>query len=142
MPASELAGDRSVDSAATEDLVRKCRGWYDEYAFHKVYRAVYDFATVESERRLFRYLEGPAVYGCDRIRMRAAARKPRFTALTMRWCACWRPCWSFTTEEVWSYMRQAEGEPESVHLALFPEAGGTDWRVFQRSPARSANGAD
>jgi isoleucyl-tRNA synthetase len=30
----------------TEELVRKCRAWYDEYAFHKVYRAIYDFATV------------------------------------------------------------------------------------------------
>ena len=29
-----------------EELVRKCRVWYDEYSFHKVYRAVYDFATV------------------------------------------------------------------------------------------------
>src|SRR6202034_2507868 len=31
----------------TEDLVAKCRAWYDEYAFHKVYRAVYDFATTD-----------------------------------------------------------------------------------------------
>ncbi len=31
----------------TEELVAKCRAWYDEYAFHKVYRAVYDFATTD-----------------------------------------------------------------------------------------------
>ena len=38
------ARDRSVDSDRTEELVRKCRAWYDEFAFHKVYRAIYDFA--------------------------------------------------------------------------------------------------
>ena len=30
-----------------EELVAKCRAWYDEFAFHKVYRAVYDFATTD-----------------------------------------------------------------------------------------------
>ncbi len=30
-----------------EDMVAKCRAWYDEFAFHKVYRAVYDFVTAE-----------------------------------------------------------------------------------------------
>ena len=63
-----LPGDRllEVDQwilLEAEELVRKCRAWYDEYAFHKVYRAIYDFATVESERRLLRHVEGPAVHG-------------------------------------------------------------------------------
>jgi isoleucyl-tRNA synthetase len=31
----------------TEDLVRKCLNWYQEYAFNKVYRAAYDFATID-----------------------------------------------------------------------------------------------
>ena len=30
-----------------EDLVRRCLDCYGEYAFHKVYRAVYDFATTD-----------------------------------------------------------------------------------------------
>jgi isoleucyl-tRNA synthetase len=30
-----------------EELVRKCRDWYGEYAFHKVYRALYDFAVTD-----------------------------------------------------------------------------------------------
>ena len=30
-----------------EDLVARCRIWYNDFAFHKVYRAVYDFATVD-----------------------------------------------------------------------------------------------
>ena len=30
-----------------EDLVARCRVWYDEFEFHKVYHAVYAFATVD-----------------------------------------------------------------------------------------------
>ncbi len=36
-----------------EDLVSRCRIWYDEFAFHKVYRAVYDFATVDLEPLIY-----------------------------------------------------------------------------------------
>ncbi len=28
----------------TEQLVRNCRGLYDEFAFHRVYQALYNFA--------------------------------------------------------------------------------------------------
>ena len=30
-----------------EDLVARCRAWYDNFEFHKVYHAVYAFATVD-----------------------------------------------------------------------------------------------
>ena len=30
-----------------EALVARCREWYSQYAYHKVYRAVYDFATTD-----------------------------------------------------------------------------------------------
>src|ERR1019366_950852 len=33
--------------AKAEELIRNCRVWYGELAFHKVYRAVYDFATTD-----------------------------------------------------------------------------------------------
>src|SRR4029077_7154397 len=29
------------------DLVTRCRAWYDDFAFHKIYHAVYAFATVD-----------------------------------------------------------------------------------------------
>ena len=45
-----------------EDLVARCRAWYDEFAFHKVYRAVYDFRHGRSELDLLRHAEGSAVH--------------------------------------------------------------------------------
>ena len=78
VPADELLEIDQWILLEAEDLVRKCRGWYDEYAFHKVYRAVYDFATVQSELRVFRHLEGPSVHGCAEI---ARARRSAQTAI-------------------------------------------------------------
>jgi isoleucyl-tRNA synthetase len=100
-----------------EDLVARCRAWYDEFAFHKVYRAIYDFATVDLSAIYFDVLK-------DRLYTSAArshARRSAQTALYRLAYALVRlaaPILAFTTEEVWTHLKQ----PESVHLALFPEA--------------------
>ena len=107
----------------TEELVRKCRAWYDEYAFHKVYRAVYDFATVNLSAVYFD-ISKDRLYtaGAEESRARRSAQTAiyRINYALVRLLA---PMLVFTTEEVWSYMRKPEGEPDSVHLALFPEPG-------------------
>ncbi len=103
-----------------EELVAKCRGWYDEFAFHKVYRAVYDFTTTDlsaiyfdvSKDRL--YTAGP----------RSISRRSAQTAMYRIIYALVRllaPLLSFTAEEVWGYLCKPANSPESVHLALFPE---------------------
>jgi isoleucyl-tRNA synthetase len=106
----------------TEELVRKCRAWYDEYAFHKVYRAIYDFATVSLS----------AVYvdmSKDRLYTAATNSRERRSAQTAMYrinfalVRLLAPLLAFTTEEVWSYMNKPAGEPNSVHLAHFPEVG-------------------
>ena len=44
VPAAEMAEIDQWILLRAEDLVARCRAWYDEFAFHKVYHAVYDFA--------------------------------------------------------------------------------------------------
>jgi isoleucyl-tRNA synthetase len=101
-----------------EDLVTRCRAWYDEFAFHKVYHAVYDFATVDLSAIYFDVLK-------DRLYTAAArshARRSAQTALHRLAYALVRllaPILTFTTEEVWTHLHM----PGSVHLALFPEPG-------------------
>ena len=77
-----------------EELVRKCRAWYDEYAFHKVYRAVYDFATVDLSAVYFDVSKDRLYTAGFRSREPGAARRRRFTGSTTRWCGCLRRCWS------------------------------------------------
>ena len=115
-----------------EDLVANCRAWYDEFAFHKVYRALYDFATVDLSALYFDVLK-------DRLYTAATkshARRSAQTALYRLEYALVRllaPILTFTTEEVWTHM----GQPGSVHLELFPEARRTDRRTC---PKRIGNG--
>jgi isoleucyl-tRNA synthetase len=100
--------------------VRDCRRWYEELAFHRVYRAVYDFATVDLSSIYFDVLK-------DRLYTSAPRSHARRSAQTALWRVTWAlvrllaPVLSFTTEEVWDNLRRPAGAPDSVHLALFPE---------------------
>ncbi len=94
--------------------------WYDEFAFHKVYRAVYDFATTDLSAVYVDIVK-------DRLYTTAAKSHARRSAQTVNYRIAYAlvrllaPLLSFTTEEVWGYLCKPAGNPESVHLALFPE---------------------
>lgn len=106
--------------ARAQDLVRRCRGFYDDFEFHKVYRAIYDFATTELSAVYFDVLK-------DRLYTSATnsqARRSGQTALYRVHYALTRllaPLMAFTAEEVWTYTPKPPGAPESVHIALLPQ---------------------
>ncbi|MGD1092565.1 MAG: isoleucine--tRNA ligase [Bryobacteraceae bacterium] len=118
-PDEMLEIDRWILSR-TETLIRNCRAWYDELAFHKVYRAVYDFATVDLSSVYFDVLKDRLYTSATRSR----ARRSGQTAVYRIHYALTRlvaPLLAFTAEEVWGYTAKPEGAPDSVHIALFPE---------------------
>jgi isoleucyl-tRNA synthetase len=103
-----------------EDMVRKCRAWYDSMEFHKVYRAAYDFATTDLSAVYFDVLKDRLYTASTKSRERRSGQ----TALYRVHYALTRllaPLLAFTAEEVWSYTHKPGGAPESVHLALLPE---------------------
>jgi isoleucyl-tRNA synthetase len=102
--------------------VRKCRGWYADFAFHKVYRAVYDFATINLSAVYFDILKDRLYTTAPRSKARRSAQTAlyRINYALVRLLA---PLLSFTTEEVWGYMRRPTDAPDSVHLSLLPEPG-------------------
>ena len=118
VPGHDLMGfDRWILIRA-EDLIARCLVWYNEFAFHKLYRAVYDFTTVDLSSVYFDVLK-------DRLYTSAPkslARRSAQTALHRILHALVRllaPILVFTTEEVWGALR----ETGSVHTARFPEPG-------------------
>jgi isoleucyl-tRNA synthetase len=127
-PSEMLELDRWI-LARAEELVRKCRAFYGNLEFHKVYRAVYDFAAADLSSIYFEILR-------DRLYTTATqsrARRSGQTAVYKIHYALTRllaPLLSFTAEEVWSYTPKPAGAPDSVHLANLPEpdelAGGLD----------------
>jgi isoleucyl-tRNA synthetase len=99
-----------------EDLVARCRVWYSDFAFHKVYRALYDFATVDLSAVYFDVLKDRLYTAAPKSHTRRSAQTVLYRLLyaLVRLCA---PILAFTTDEVWRHM----GFEGSVHTAMFPE---------------------
>jgi isoleucyl-tRNA synthetase len=104
----------------TADRVRDCREWYAGYELHRVYHAIHDYCVVDLSAFYYDILK-------DRLYTKAPKNKSRRSAQTAVWkisSALVRlvaPILVFTAEEMWRYLPKASGDPESVHMALFPE---------------------
>jgi isoleucyl-tRNA synthetase len=114
----------------TAELVKKCREWYANYEFHRVYHAIHDYCVVDLSAFYFDVLK-------DRLYTKAPRSKSRRSAQTAIWkisSALVRlaaPILVFTAEEIWKYLPKAQGDPASVHMALFPEAEALACRISQ-----------
>jgi isoleucyl-tRNA synthetase len=103
----------------TAELAKKCREWYVNYEFHRVYHAIHDYCIVDLSSFYYDLLK-------DRLYTKAPASKSRRSAQTAVWkitSALVRlaaPILVFTAEELWKYIPKVAGEPESIHLTLFP----------------------
>jgi isoleucyl-tRNA synthetase len=143
-PASDpVAPERLLEADAqilleTEELVRNCRRWYEEFAFHKVYRAVYDFAAVNLSAVYFDISKDRLYTGSPRSLARRSAQTAmhRILFAMVRLLA---PVISFTTEEVWVNMRLPAGAPDTVHLALLPKPEELTEGIATESRTRSAD---
>jgi isoleucyl-tRNA synthetase len=117
-----------------EELVRNCRAYYDEFQFHRVYRAVYDFATVDLSSVYFDVLKDRLYTSAPKSHLRRSAQ----TALYRLGHALARllaPVLSFTTEEVWQFL----GETGSIHTAHFPDPAELSKGIVDEQRARSGN---
>jgi isoleucyl-tRNA synthetase len=138
VPADQLPEIDQWILLRAEELVRKCRDWYGEFAFHKVYRAIYDFAATDLSAVYFDVLK-------DRLYTAAATSHARRSGQTAVYRLTWAlvrllaPMLAFTMEEVWSYLPKPAGSPESVHLALLPQPEELTEGISGERRARLAN---
>jgi isoleucyl-tRNA synthetase len=102
------------------ELVRKCREWYADFAFHKAYRAIYDFATINLSAVYFDVSKDRLYTAAPNSRARRSGQTAmyRIHYALVRLLA---PILTFTAEEVWGYTRLPAGAPKSVHVSVFPE---------------------
>jgi len=107
----------------TAALVKECLEWYAAYDFHRVYHALHDFCVVDLSAFYFDVLK-------DRLYTKAAKNRSRRSAQTAIWkitgalVRLAAPILVFTAEEIWAYLPKLPGQPESVHMALFPDDAG------------------
>ncbi|HEY4243863.1 MAG TPA: isoleucine--tRNA ligase [Kofleriaceae bacterium] len=139
----ENAVDRYVTSRLA-DVVRTCRTAYEQYEFHAVHRALVEFVTVDvsalysdvtKDRMYADALDSPARRAAQRVQYECLRAITTLAA----------PILAFTCDEIWGYLPKRAGDPDSVHLAAFPEVStdhvdagplGTDFAVLLQWRAR------
>ncbi|MEJ2007511.1 MAG: isoleucine--tRNA ligase [Acidobacteriota bacterium] len=105
----------------TADLLDRVYAAYDEDAFHKVYRAIYDFATIELSSFYFDILKD-RLYTAPAHSVRRRAAQTTLYRIADALVRAVAPLMCFTAEEVWSYLPQVASREPSVHLAHFVPA--------------------
>jgi isoleucyl-tRNA synthetase len=116
--------------ARLDDVVTRARKAYEQYELHVVHRLLVELVTVDIS----------ALYGDvtkDRLYSDPVASPSRRAAQVVMY-ECLRaiatlaaPILCFTAEDIWKYMPRRKGDPDSVHLALYPEAREADASVQQ-----------
>jgi isoleucyl-tRNA synthetase len=118
-PSAQLEFDRWI-LVRCEQLIERCRKSYEEFAFHRVYQSLYNFATTDLSAVYFDVIKDRLYTAAPKSKARRSAQTSlyKITHALVRLLA---PLLSFTTEEVWGHLSKLEGDPDSVHLTLFPE---------------------
>ncbi|HEY3266169.1 MAG TPA: isoleucine--tRNA ligase [Armatimonadota bacterium] len=121
---------REIDRWAAlrlQEVITECVAGYNAYEFTRVYRALYGFCTTELSSFYLDVLK-------DRLYASAPNSVERRSAQTALYkiaealILLAAPVLVFTAEEAWQELRKSNAAlPESVHLALFPEADDS-WR--------------
>ncbi|GGE22091.1 isoleucine--tRNA ligase [Primorskyibacter flagellatus] len=105
------------------ELDQQVREGYASFNYQGVFRAVFDFATVDLSAFYFD-IRKDALY-CDGDTARAKAARTVLDILFHRLTTWLAPVLVFTMEEVW--LERYPGEESSVHLVDFPDTP-ADWR--------------
>jgi len=116
VPGEELLEIDQWILVRAEELVSRSRIWYSEFAFNKVYRGVYEFATVDLSSIYFDVLKDRLYASATKSQARRSAQTALYR-LAHALVRLFAPVLSFTMEEVWGHLNQAG----SVHTAQFPE---------------------
>ncbi len=102
-----------------DEVFAKCLGFYKEYAFHRVYQALYNFAVIDLSSLYFDVSKDKLYTAATGSKIRRSAQSALYQ-VTDQFVRLIAPFLSYTAEEVWKSLNKSE---TSVHLALFPEAG-------------------
>jgi len=104
--------------AKSAELMERVEAAYAEFAFHKVYRALYDFAAIELSAFYFDILKD-RLYTAPRTSVRRRAAQTAIYRILDALVRAVAPILCFTADEVWRSIPGAPGREESVHLAGF-----------------------
>ena len=118
----DYAALKEIDQYALhrlQSLVARVRRGYDNYDFHQIYHAIFNFCTLDLSAFYLDIIK-------DRLYTSPADSGERRSAQTAMYilldtmARLMAPILSFTAEEIWQYLPVADRE-KSIHLAAMPE---------------------
>jgi len=101
------------------ELGRKVLKAYENYEYHVIFHAIYNFFTVELSAFYLDVLKDRLYCSGKTSLLRKSAQTAIFQLLKST-LVLMAPILPFTTEEAWEVMPQFKGKEESIHLELFP----------------------
>ena len=102
----------------TAQVLEQVDKGYTDFAFHKVYRALYDFATVDLSAFYFDILKD-RLYTAPAKSVRRRAGQTTLCLIADALVRVVAPILCFTADEVWSLLPTSAGREPSVHLEAF-----------------------
>ena len=102
----------------TAQVLEQVDKGYNDFAFHKVYRALYDFATIDLSAFYFDIVKD-RLYTAPAKSIRRRAGQTTLCLIADALVRALAPILCFTADEVWSLLPTSEGREPSVHLATF-----------------------
>jgi isoleucyl-tRNA synthetase len=100
-------------------LIKRVSQAYEDYEFHVVFHSIHNFCTVDLSSIYFDVLKDKLYCSSPDARERKAAQTVLYELINAL-VVMLAPVLTFTTEEIWKYLRR-EGEPESVQLLSWPQ---------------------
>ena len=104
-----------------EQVRAKVTQAYEDYEFHLLYHTVHNFCAVDLSAFYLDILKDRVYTALPDSVERRAAQTAMYEILNTL-VAVVAPVLTFTSEEVWQYMPQEAGRPESIQLASWPVA--------------------
>ena len=131
-PQSDVKELMEIDEYALNmfyKLVKDVTKYYDEYDFHKVYHAIFDFITVDMSAFYLDILKDRLYTSGKTSSQRRSAQKVLYE-IGMGLLKVMAPILPFTTEEI--YLSLPFKKMESIHLTLWPELKELDTSLMEK----------
>jgi len=125
----------------TSQLLENIYRWYDDYEFHRIYHAIYDFVTVDMSSFYLNILKDRLYTAAPNSKLRRSSQTALYRILDALTRAA-APIYSFTCDEIWPYLPQNPDRPESVHMAEFVPASQLTYGFTQETLAELKNWED
>lgn len=125
VPAPATRGIDRYLHARLHQTIAEVRRAYEAYEFHAVHRALVEFITTDVSA-LYSDVVKDRLY-CDGKQSPERRAAQGVLAETVRAITLLSaPVLTFTAEDIWRYVPKLASDPQSVHLARFPEANPVD----------------